>query len=271
MLRTAAAACVALLGTGCLPFVTPPLRASAGVGSAVGTLPSGTAAATGHTAGNLRAGAHPVQLFEEPHRRMVDVGVGYQLERLVVDGESNVHGPYTEFAAFPWRKNYARSTLRAGAYIDAELLVARVDGVGEIGPGGTLGAMFEYTGVTVGDFASADEDSAIIGIGAGQWAIGLYAAAGYRHLGLGDYWTFTAGITARIPFTAGIICCVDPFGDEDSSDHTGSSADDDHDEAAQDPPPPNEPIRRKPARPRPGSSEKPVERRPAAPRPDESD
>jgi hypothetical protein len=130
--------------------------------------------------------------------------------------------------------------------------------------------MFEYTGVTVGDFASADEDSAIIGIGAGQWAIGLYTAAGYRHLGRGDYWTLTAGITARIPFTAGIICCIDPFGDDSSSEHHPTSADDDHDEDAQDPPPPRRPIRRKPARPRAGSSAKPVERKPAAPRPAES-
>ena len=270
MLRTAAAAGVVLLGTGCLPFVTPPLRASAGVGSAVGTLPSGSAASSGRTAGNFRAGVHPVQLFEEPHHRTYDFGVGYQLERLVVDGEPTVHGPYAEVAVFPWQKSHADSTLRAGGYVDAELVVARVGGVDELGPGGTLGAMFEYTGVTVGDFASADEDSAIIGIGAGQWAIGLFTAAGYRHLGRGEYWTFTAGLTARIPFTAGVICCLDPFGDDSSGDHPDSSGGDDDEEEREGSPPPRRPIRRKPARPRPASSEKPVERKPAAPRPADS-
>ncbi len=265
-----AAACALLLGTGCLPFVTPPLRASAGVGSAVGTLPSETAASSGRTVGNFRAGVHPPQLFERPHRRTFDFGVGYQLERLVVDDESNVHGPYAELGAFPWQQVYADSALRAGGFVDAELVMARVGGIEEYGPGGTLGAMFEYTGVTVGDFASADEDSAIFGIGAGQWAIGLYTAAGYRHLGRGEYMTFTAGITARIPFTAGFICCINPFGDDSSNDDDDSSGADGHEEGWEDSPPPKKPVRRRPAHPRPGSSGKPEQRIPAAPRPADS-
>ena len=254
-----------LLGTGCLPFITPPLKASAGVGSAEGTLPAGTRTSFGHTVGNFRAGVHPPQMFEEPHRNRFDFGVGYQLETLVADQEPRVHGPYAEFAAFPWQQAYFDSALRAGGFVDAELLITRIDGWHEYGPGGTLGALFEYTGVTIGDFASTDEDSAIIGMGAGQWAIGLYGAAGYRRLARGQYVTFTAGITARIPFTMGIICCINPFSEESESDDHHSSSDDG--ENPEDAPPPKQPIRRKPARARPGPNRKPVERKPAAPAP----
>jgi hypothetical protein len=248
-----------MCAAGCLPFASPPVRVSAGVGAASGRLPHDTSRSQTAPMVGIRGAAHPLQLLDRPHWKRIDVGLGYEAEVLPRRGpDSLLHGPYLELGAYLLRHRVGKTqVVRAGGFATADLLLGEVQGTSEVGSGASLGAALELTGAADGPFAGggAEEEegpSAALGVAYGQWAIGLFAAASYRDLGPSRYFAGLGGISIRIPLTFGLVCCVNPW-----------ASDEDEQEPGEAPAPSAGPERRPPAH----RSSPPPQRKPAHPRP----
>ena len=167
--------------------------------------------------GVIRAALHPTQVWDTSVDQLLDAGVGYRAEIPIREREpaATLHGPYAEVGLYPVRLPIGRTTrLRWGGYGSADLELASPHSVGF---GGTLGTLLEVSGVSNGAFAGTDQDGAVAGVAHGQWAVGVFANASLRDVH-GDFAQgLSAGLSVRMPFMAGIACCVWPSSDDSDS------------------------------------------------------
>jgi hypothetical protein len=215
------------LSTGCLPFVVPPLKLSGGAGPATGEVERGTGDLEARSVTTLRAGFHPLSMMPKASSSRFDAGVGYGGDLVFghapppQHGRTSAHGPYLEGAYYPVRLPAGRATFRWGARANADLLFLPPRDV--MGWGGTLVTELELGGHSDGAFANADEDGAVFGTSFGSWSIGAFAGGSTRSFPASSYQGFTAGLSARLPFMAGIVCCAWP-GTSDDDGNSGSSS-----------------------------------------------
>lgn len=221
-------------GSGCAPYVVPPSQLSVGVGPTNGYIANREV--KDHTAQpahyNLRGGIHPLGAVEGLADRYVDVGVGYQLERShPSDGESRfVHGPYLELDGFAIPAKKTGSSVRVGARGTLDLLLANYDYDRHVGGGGMLAALVEFVDYGQSEYSDDNGDTTNAGVTAGELSIGGFVGASYRNLGAQSYWGAVIGLSVRLPFVAGVVCCSlgsdsDSDSDYGSSGSSGSESD----------------------------------------------
>lgn len=253
------------LSSGCFPFIIPPARVSVGGGARLGEVPGSEPHASRDFVA-LRAGFHPLDVLEGSETRMVDVAVGYQGELPTEKSTPSVYGPYLELGTYPEVARISTAlTLKAGLYGSADLLYR--SGYADAGMGGTIGGLVELTARTDGVFSNENRDGSVVyGTSAGRWAVGLFSSGSVRSFSDGAYSEIVIGLSARVPFAAGVVCCVWPHS---SSAKTNHDQDDDQDDDRVRRAAPN---RRSPAHPAPEQSppEPPVPTKhvPAQPRPE---
>jgi len=214
---------VSLLG-GCLPFVSPPAKLSLAGGATPAPVadPSGVEKQPGGVV-EFRAALQPLDVTESLHDRRFDFGLGYVASDAYGDTSALTQGPFVELEYFPWQKRKdLRPRVRWGVRGSADLLFATVGGEREIGFGALAGFGFEYTGFAGlapfvapmhsndnldGD-SDGDNDGAIIGIAHGEWSIGMFAGVEVKNIASQTAFAGLLGVEGRLPFGAGIICCM---------------------------------------------------------------
>jgi hypothetical protein len=197
------------LSSGCLPFIVPPARVSLGAGARLGAVPGAEPHARRDFVA-LRAGLHPLDVLAGSETRMVDVAVGYQGELPPAKSTPSVYGPYLELGVYPVAAPVSTAfRLKAGLYGTADLLYR--SGYPDVGVGGTMGALVELTARTDGVFSDNSRDGSVVyGRSAGRWAVGLFGSGSLRSFSDGAYSDLVIGLSARIPFAVGVVCCVWP-------------------------------------------------------------
>lgn len=224
-MRFVAILAFALVVPSCLPFAIPPSRIEMGSvpadargrmlpgeGGTVQDSPASTSPATDGPA-VLRIGIHPLQVVPRLAGRRIDVGAGYMAEN-GGQGDSawSREGPYAEVGLYPFQAFLGGDyRLRAGAVALGEYYLRDDRGYRE---GLGVSAAVELFGFTSGGFQSPNA----VGATYGEWAFGAFAGPGVRLGEQGEKWAGTFGISARIPLTVGVICCIDP-----TEPHGGSS------------------------------------------------
>jgi hypothetical protein len=158
----------------------------------------------------MRAAVHPLGLLDEHQTRTFDFGAGYAQERVArTDGELVARGPYLEAAAYPLRTRAGSWTLRYGLRTSVDLLVAE-DGWDDPGYGGDVALALELLTYANGAFSGGSGGTGVAGVALGEGGIGGFAGVGHRRFRDDSYWLASAGVSVRLPATAGILCCVMP-------------------------------------------------------------
>ena len=201
--------CAATLG-GCMPFILPPGQASAGAATTgASPKPAPRTPDDERGTGTLRAGMHPLGFLESERDRRLDFGAGYVLERVARDdGYTTAHGPYIELDAFPLRAHADIFTARFGVRTMVEALT--LEEAGEWGGGATVALAAELTGFASGPFGESGSKGAIVGVAHGEAGLGAYAGVSHRRFSDDQYWLASAGLSLRVPFAAGVVCCFVP-------------------------------------------------------------
>jgi hypothetical protein len=221
---------LAVLLTGCVGFVLPPMKLSGGTGPMAGQVESGAGALELRSATTLRAGFHPLSLMPQAPASAFDAGLGYGGD--LVFGQvaptfrhrTSVHGPYLEGGYYPVRLPAGGATFRLGLRANADLLFQPR---GVTGYGGTLVTEFEIGGYAAGGLSDEDDedDDTAFGTVFGSWSLGGFAGGSARSFPGSSYAGLTAGLSVRVPFIAGVACCVWPGeGSDEASDPGTSSA-----------------------------------------------
>lgn len=221
---------VATLCSGCIviPYVVPPLKVQGQGGMAVGQLYGSDdfqAEDFSSTVGtsNVRVGAFPLGFSESMMERNYDIGVGYLHERLLLSESTGLtdrqfHGGYLEGNYWFFTDSDDSNAFRIGLVVNADYL-QEVDPLNRTmghGFGLFTGLGMEWVGTAEGFFLGADDGHAsgsepmiITGVGKGELGIGLVAGTSYRQIGTEPYWTFTVGLSLRLPAAAGLIVIFD--------------------------------------------------------------
>jgi hypothetical protein len=215
---------LAALLTGCVGFVLPPMKLSGGTGPMAGQVEGGAGDIELRSATTLRAGFHPLSLMPQAPSSAFDAGLGYGGD--LVFGQvaptfrrrTSVHGPYLEGGYYPVRLPAGSATLRLGLRANADLLFLQSRGV--TGYGGTLVTEFEIGGYSAGALADEDDedDDTAFGTVFGSWSLGAFAGGSARSFPGSSYAGLTTGLSVRVPFIAGIACCVWPGEGSDGAD-----------------------------------------------------
>jgi hypothetical protein len=198
-----------------VPFALPPSQASIGGATQARARPAdevpgglGASAPRGVT---FRGGIHPLAVVEEMRHRTIDFGFGYGYEQ-VGDGayEAALHAPYVELDTYPLRFGTGWLT-RVGARTFGEVLIEPSGPTGTtLGVGATLALAVEITDFADGAYAGASSDGGVAGFGLGEGGMGAFVGIGQRVMADESYWIASAGVSARLPATAGVFCCVMP-------------------------------------------------------------
>lgn len=209
----------------CVPFALPPARVEVGsvpadergpILSREGEVNS-SGAASGSVEGSnptlFRAGVHPLQLLPKLAGRRVDVGTGYMIESgRQGDSAWEREGPYAEVGVYPFQAILGLGhRLRAGAVALGEYFLHDDRGYRA---GVSASAAVELVGFTSRGFQLPNA----VGMTYGEWGLGAFAGPGLRFGDHGEKWAGTFGVSARIPFTMGVVCCIDP------TEHHGTGA-----------------------------------------------
>ena len=172
--------------TGCVPYVVPPV--------------TGTVGATRSTERASRTGVHvdvgfsPVQLVESQLHRTWDATISGSFDRDNDNewGAALAAGPILH----PWGKRDSERTSRV-----LPQLVGRWTTEGR--------AVALRVAVERAAFATGDDKSEEGGFAWGEIGFGLYVeAARVWPDEMDDHYVVTAGLTVRLPFLAGVACCV---------------------------------------------------------------
>ena len=221
------AALLAVLCGGCLPIVTPPLDAQFSAGPAQSVPSRDGDTAVDHVT-HLRLGIAPGALLPPMMHRALDASAGFvvQQRRRAANASEpdapsneaavsvNLPGAYLAVDLFPWSTTLDNITLRARSRVSADMLFdGRVTG-----GGATIGVGLEFVRFAaltpVADQDVGDEKS-FFGLAWGEVGVGLLLNGGWHQLSYSDpVWSFTAGLTFRLPTVLGVICCYLP-GDGD--------------------------------------------------------
>lgn len=214
------------LSTGCLPFVVPPGKISGGAGPSSGDVDRGAGDLEPRSVTTLRAGVHPLSMMPESSSSPFDAGIGYGGDLVFghapppYDRRTSAHGPYLEGAYYPVRLPAGGATFRWGARVNADLLF--LEPRGDLGWGATAVTEVEIGGHSSGAFADADGDGAVFGTAFGGWSLGAFAGGSARTFPGSRYGALTFGLSARLPFMVGIVCCL-WSGSSDSGSSSSSS------------------------------------------------
>jgi hypothetical protein len=222
------AALLVWLSTACMPFAVPPLRLRAAAGPTTQAPPEPTQDTGDRAVTQLSAAFHPLQLVRRTSESPIDFGVGYQLEIPPEGARGTLHGAELELGWYPLSFDVNGTNARVGPITTTEMLVLRDEPNAPTGYGASLGLAIELTGYTAGGFSQQADKGAVVGVAAGQWALGMYAAAATRSVGRERYWLATVGVSGRIPFLLGVACCAVPeeLGNSSSSDTSSDSESD---------------------------------------------
>lgn len=189
----------------CIPFVVPPGQASiAGSGAPAPSGPTRPGAVETENEVVLRGAVHPQQVFRSQMTREIDVGAGYRVD--VARGSSNLHGPYAELSYLPLQYRHAEGLSRFGLLSFGELLYR--PGSDERGWGATLALSAEITTFASGVIADGGGGDFVIAAGHGEVGVGLFAGVTHRELDSRRATVLTAGVSGRLPASAGVICCL---------------------------------------------------------------
>ena len=221
---------VSLYCSGCviIPYVVPPLKVQGQGGMAVGELYGSEdfqaddfSPVIGSS--NIRVGAFPLGFSESMLERNYDFGVGYLHERLLLSESTGLsdrqfNGGYLEGNYWFYTDSDESTALRIGLVVNADYL-QELDSLNHTtghGFGFFTGLGVEWVGTTEGLFLGADDGNAsgsepmiITGVGKGELGIGLVAGTSYRQIGAEPFWTFTVGLSLRLPAAAGLIFVFD--------------------------------------------------------------
>jgi hypothetical protein len=214
--------------SGCVvPYVVPPLRVQGQAGMALGEIyqpeaAGGDAFSPVVMSPNVRIGAFPLGLSEELIDREYDLGIGYLHERLLLSQETGVsdrqiHGGFLEGHYWFYTDTDESHALRIGLVIDLDYLQELNDRNHTVGHGFGVftGIGVEWVSAAEGLFMGADDgqsggDAFIMGgFAKGEVGIGFVAGTSYRQIGSDPYWTFTVGLSLRLPAAAGLIVVFD--------------------------------------------------------------
>lgn len=249
---------------GCFPYVLPPAEANVGAGPATNSVRSEGEEKSAKEVGafHVRGLVHPLALSPRAHSRPVDAGLGYQYERADPAGDaSGLHGPVMTLDGYFLRPKSHSGAARIGLRGSAEILLADINGQAETGTGGGIALLAQYTGFSVGDYESTDDEdgSWTAGVHAGEWAIGGYLGVSHRSIGEQSYWTGGIGISVQWPLLVGVACCAWPSSDDGDEDDSYEYEQEDEGPRRVDPSPGvpyparrSDPPERTPAHPSPG-------------------
>ena len=158
----------------------------------------------------MRAGFHPLGLIDEHQTRTVDVGAGYAQENVArKDGQLFTQGPYLEVAAYPLQGRTGSWTARYGLRTSFDMLVPD-EGWDDTGYGGSLALAVELLTYANGAFGANGGGDAIVGVARGEGGVGAFAGVSHRRFHDDSYWLASAGLSLRVPATAGVYCCIKP-------------------------------------------------------------
>jgi len=190
----------------CVPFAVPPGQAS--LGTATTGAASRRSPRSDESSYTVRAAFHPLGVIEEYRTRTVDIGAGYALESVPRPaGQLVAEGPYVELAAYPWRTETGSWTARGGVRTSADMLVAD-EGLHRAGYGGSVALALEFLSFAHGGFAAGGGGAALAAVAHGEGGIGSYVGVSHRRFQDDAYWVASAGISLRVPATAGLFCCA---------------------------------------------------------------
>jgi hypothetical protein len=224
---------LAALLTGCVGFVVPPMKLSGGAGPMAGQVEGVAGDLELRSATTLRAGFHPLSLMPQAPSGAFDAGLGYGGDRVfgqvapAFKRRTSVHGPYLEGAYYPVRLPAGSATFRLGLRANADLLFLQPEGI--TGYGGTLVTEFEIGGYTAGGLSDEDDeddedDESAFGTVFGSWSLGAFGGGSARSFPGSSYAGLTPGLSVRVPFIAGVACCVWPGEGSDEASDPGTSA-----------------------------------------------
>ena len=220
---------VGLLCSGCIviPYVVPPLKVQGQGGMAVGELYGSDDFQSDEFSSvigspTVRVGAFPMGFSDTLIDRNYDIGVGYVHERLLLSettglADRRLHGGYLEGNYWFYTDSDDSTALRIGLVVNADYLqeVDPLNGRGGHGFGVFTGLGLEWVGTAEGLFLAADDGNSggepviMGGVAKGETGIGLIAGTSYRQIGSDPYWTFTLGLSVRLPAAAGLIVIFD--------------------------------------------------------------
>ena len=186
------------LATGCIiPFATPPLKGEIGGATRVGraTRLDGEEQKSGDSSLHAAVGAHLASVTMTDKQRF-DIGAGWTMESTK---EETSNGAYLDMSWFIDRASSSRTSIG----IRGELR--------DLNAGHATGAKLRIDAELFrhgkGDFEAEDRCGWMTGTHFGTTAIGVFVEAGRSwapEMSGGDAWVATAGITVRLPSTAGV-------------------------------------------------------------------
>ena len=191
---------VAAAPLGCLPFALPPARASI------------TASSDDPHELNARATVHPQQFAKEWMDRPVDIGLGVVSDSDPDEDYVSTVGPGLEVGAYPGRASFSEGdAIARGGLVHHVDLHVTTDAVtrellGDAYVAGALLAAVEVAWFGEGFGSSKD----VIGVFYGEMALGVWAGIRGRIEPDAFVVTPAIGLSIRLPFLAGIVCCVWP-------------------------------------------------------------
>jgi hypothetical protein len=212
MRAVALAGASACAGCVLVPFVTPPVRASATLGRA---FPPPEAAPPSPSSGTVTAGArvtvHPLAMVRSLLRRPADVGVGYVFDTPPSQREGppsrDLHGACVDASLWPWRipLQSGRRVVRIGLAARGELLVGQVTPHAEdVGFGVMAGPEVEFVWTADGVFSSQTPTDWTYGWALGEIGFTASLLGSYRAVGDASWWSVVFGLGFRLPASAGI-------------------------------------------------------------------
>lgn len=198
MLIALLAACMAV------PLATPPARLSLVGGPGIPLEEAPVQADPGVPfTGQLRLGAQPLGLFEQLAERPVDATLGLVVH---LDEGLGRAGAFAEGSVYLWQESWSpqsRARLRAFGAVDALGPTVRAPGWD---PGFRGGVGIDWGGFVRGmPGFEHGRDASWVGVGYGEWAIGLVTEAGWQRLPEADLWRIALGFEVQMPATAGLL------------------------------------------------------------------
>jgi hypothetical protein len=190
------ASVLAVFASGCvLPFALPPLRAETGATATINRPVAAHAGGGVALASGTLAGDQPV-----------DVGVGGFADWN--DDGVTAKGIYADTALFVERGRTTRTAIGARAEFRWDTTMP-LDAGSTRGFAAKLRVDHEFRARVKAPYAESGSCGLVVGAARGTGAIGVYAEAGHAWLpGDERAFTATAGITVRVPMTAGLIAGI---------------------------------------------------------------
>ena len=133
-----------LLASACLPYVSPPVRVSAGGGLAVAAGGTRSGAEPAREDVLVRVGVHPQQMFKAGFDRRLDVGVGYLYESLYSPRAAYSGGYVTAAWVLDVERYDRRRQRRLTVAATGDVLVDELASGACCGPGMALAWSLQY-------------------------------------------------------------------------------------------------------------------------------